>query len=94
MRRNLSFKNERDAFPPPSWLITMEFCSHEFCSSCPDRLVCRCLNVTEAELIQAITAHEIRTLRDLKHQTGAGDGCTCCHSRLQEYIERISLAVV
>lgn len=66
----------------------------EFCSSCPDRVVCRCLNVTESQIIQAVAMHDVNTLRELRHLTGAGDGCTCCHGQLQDYINRVSLAMV
>ena len=31
---------------------------------------------------------ELRSVRDLSQYTGAGEGCTCCHAKLQEYIER------
>lgn len=72
----------------------MESCSPEFCSSCPDRVVCRCLNVTETAIVQAIEQHDLQTIRELKRITGAGDGCTCCHAELKEYLARVSLAVV
>lgn len=72
----------------------MGICSQEHCSSCPDRVVCRCLNVTETQIIQAITTRDVHTIRELKRLTNAGDGCTCCHTQLQEYLDRISLAVV
>jgi bacterioferritin-associated ferredoxin len=72
----------------------MGHCSQEYCSSCPDRVVCRCLNVTETQIIQAITTHDVHTIRELKRLANAGDGCTCCHAQLQEYLDRISLAVV
>jgi bacterioferritin-associated ferredoxin len=52
------------------------------------------LNVTEGQIVEAITTHGAAAIKELKHLTGAGDGCTCCHSELKEYLERISLAVV
>ena len=59
------------------------------CADCSvsERLVCRCLQVTEAVLIQVLTTREIRTLKDLRQHTGAGDGCTACHVRLKRYLE-------
>jgi bacterioferritin-associated ferredoxin len=54
---------------------------------CPGRLVCRCLGVTEAVLIEALVTLEIRTLQDLCRETGAGDGCTACHQLLRRYLE-------
>lgn len=67
---------------------------HEHCHSCPERVVCRCLNVTEDEIVSSITTHELRTIRELRRHTGAGDGCTCCHEALKEYLARYSLTVL
>jgi len=71
----------------------MNYCSTELCSDCPNRVVCRCLKVTEGEIVEAIVNHDLETIRELKRMTGAGDGCTCCHEELETYFERISLAV-
>ncbi len=54
--------------------------------SCPDRIVCRCLRVREETIISAITTLGIRTLRELRVATEAGDGCTCCHAELTQYV--------
>ena len=54
--------------------------------SCPDRVVCRCLKVSETEVIEAITVHGVRTLKELRLITEAGDGCTCCHRELNAYL--------
>jgi bacterioferritin-associated ferredoxin len=58
------------------------------CDGCPDKIVCRCLNVSEAQVIQMIARLELRSVRDLSQHTGAGEGCTCCHAKLEEYLER------
>jgi bacterioferritin-associated ferredoxin len=52
------------------------------------RLVCVCLDVTEAALVEALTGREIKTLKDIRRLTGAGDGCNACHRRLKAYLER------
>jgi NAD(P)H-nitrite reductase large subunit len=70
------------------------FCSPDHCHSCPDKVVCRCLNVTEAELIRAISNQDLRTIREIRRLTGAGEGCTCCHEQIREYLVRHSLTVV
>lgn len=62
------------------------FCSAERCDECPGRIVCRCLQVTESVVIEALTTLEIRTVKDLRRHTGAGDGCTACHTRLRHYL--------
>ena len=54
--------------------------------SCADRIVCRCLKVTEHTIITAITVRGARTVRELRTLTGAGDGCTCCHKELRQYL--------
>lgn len=55
------------------------------CSGCPDRVVCRCLKVTEAVIVEAI-AGGVRTLQELRRATEAGTGCNCCHRELREYL--------
>jgi NAD(P)H-nitrite reductase large subunit len=67
------------------------------CRTCPDtgivgvgraeRVVCRCLQVTESALVEALTTLQLRTLKDVRRHTGAGDGCTACHKRLCRYLE-------
>jgi bacterioferritin-associated ferredoxin len=51
------------------------------------------LNVSEAQVVQMISCLELRTIRDLSQHTGAGEGCTCCHAKLEEYLERFSCEV-
>jgi NAD(P)H-nitrite reductase large subunit len=57
------------------------------CAGCPDRIVCRCLKVTEGVIVGAIVSLGLRTVKDVKAATGAGDGCTCCHRQIRGYIE-------
>jgi bacterioferritin-associated ferredoxin len=57
------------------------------CAGCPKRLVCHCLRVSEADLRQALVTFDLRTIKDVRRHTGAGDGCTGCHRRLATYIE-------
>jgi len=53
-------------------------------------VVCRCLGITEDELVTVLTTLEIRTVHDVRRHTGAGDGCTACHARIQSYIDSYS----
>ena len=62
-------------------------CSPDRCDDCPAKVVCRCLNVTESEIVSVIATLEVRTVKELRSLTGAGDGCTCCHGRLRDYLE-------
>jgi bacterioferritin-associated ferredoxin len=66
----------------------------ETCETCPGKVVCRCLQVTEEQLINLITRLNLRSIREIRQYGGAGDGCTCCHPELERYLERYSLAVV
>ena len=57
------------------------------CAGCPDRIVCRCLRVTEAVVVEAIVTLGLRTVKEVRTATGAGDGCTCCHRHIHAYLE-------
>jgi bacterioferritin-associated ferredoxin len=69
-------------------------CFHtpDACKECPERVVCRCLQVTEAALLQVLTTEQISTLKDLRRRTGAGEGCTCCHDLLRHYLQQHAYA--
>ncbi|MBM63098.1 MAG: hypothetical protein CL484_09140 [Acidobacteria bacterium] len=45
--------------------------------------VCSCLHMTESDLLAKLDGTNIRTIRDLRRLTGAGDGCTACHQTLK-----------
>jgi bacterioferritin-associated ferredoxin len=57
------------------------------CRECPARLICRCIKVDEAAILDALSRHPVRTVKDIRRLTGAGDGCMCCHPKLQRYID-------
>ena len=69
-------------------------CTPERCDTCPGKIVCRCLNVTEEQVVNLITSCGLRSIHEIRQYTSAGDGCTCCHAELAQYLERYSLAVV
>jgi NAD(P)H-nitrite reductase large subunit len=54
--------------------------------SCPDRVVCRCLRVTEETIISAVVTLGLRTVKELRTATEAGEGCGCCHRELHGYL--------
>ena len=62
------------------------------CSGCPAKIVCRCLQVTEAALVEAINCRDLRTLRDVLQHTSAGDGCTCCHTEIRQILAQAACA--
>jgi bacterioferritin-associated ferredoxin len=55
---------------------------------CSDRIVCRCLGVTELELVEALSTEEVRDLKDVRRHTRAGSGCMACHQLIRMYLER------
>jgi bacterioferritin-associated ferredoxin len=58
------------------------------CQTCPGHVVCHCLQVTEETILHALAVFELRTLKDVRQHTGAGDGCTACHRRLRHLLGR------
>lgn len=61
-------------------------CDLTSCAECISGFVCTCMKVTEDELIRVIVSQGIRDLRELRNETGAGDGCMACRRRLQHYV--------
>ena len=53
----------------------------------PSKIVCECLGVSEADLMEAIRKHELQSVKDIAHYTEAGKGCTACHSALKDYLK-------
>jgi bacterioferritin-associated ferredoxin len=69
-------------------------CTPDRCDTCPGRVVCRCLQVTEEEVVTMIATLGLRTVHEVKRATGAGDGCTCCHDDIRKQLQMVnSLAV-
>ena len=62
-------------------------CSSSSCSDCTDRIVCRCFQVKESTVVQVITTLGLRTVKEIRKHTNAGDGCTCCHADLRRLLE-------
>ncbi len=65
-------------------------CSFENCETCPARVVCRCLQVTEDEVVTMIAALGLRTVHEVRSITGAGDGCTCCHDEIRKQLQMVN----
>lgn len=61
-------------------------CSSPSRTECSTRIVCRCLQITEEAVVRAVSTLHLKTVRDICKQTGAGDGCTCCHQALNEIL--------
>jgi NAD(P)H-nitrite reductase large subunit len=70
--------------------IMATFCSHTECDTCPAQVICYCMHVTEDKIVDALQTLGLRTVREVRHQTRAGDGCTACHRRIQGLIDENS----
>lgn len=66
----------------------------ELLSPCPigrtELVVCHCLQVSEAEVMDAIQLYDLRTLDEVRSCTGAGMGCNSCHHQLRGCLDRAS----
>jgi NifU-like protein len=60
------------------------------CGTCPGKVVCHCLQVTEEVVLEAVTTFGLRTVKEVRLHTGAGDGCTACHRTIRRFLDRHS----
>lgn len=51
-----------------------------------ERLICRCLRVSEADIRRALEDLGVGSLRELCAKTGAGGGCCACRRNLKELL--------
>src|SRR5262245_48855646 len=85
MRRNLTKIAPPMSLPQVDHRVCPDPCAGH-CAGCPDRIVCRCLKVTEEVIADAIVSLGLRTVKGVRSATGAGDGCTCCHQHIRELL--------
>lgn len=52
------------------------------------KIICRCLQITETDLLEAVDEGNLRTIREVVCKTGAGDGCTACRKKIVQYLEQ------
>jgi NAD(P)H-nitrite reductase large subunit len=52
------------------------------------KYLCTCLEVTEAQVSEAIVEHRCSTLKQVTACTEAGAGCTVCHPAIKALLER------
>lgn len=56
-------------------------------------VVCRCLDVTDAEIQTAIETCGAESVREVGRCTGAGQGCTVCHRAIRALLENRSAGI-
>ena len=52
-----------------------------------DLVVCKCLGITEVEVIEITRIKKIGSLMELRIESEAGSGCTSCHKKLKQIIK-------
>lgn len=53
-----------------------------------DRALCHCFGVTESRIRQIADECPFATLQTVRQQTHAGGGCTACHRRIKNLLQR------
>lgn len=53
-----------------------------------NEILCRCLQVTHAQVEQAITVFSAETVQDVANLTEAGTGCMCCRRCIRDLIRQ------
>lgn len=51
-----------------------------------DTIVCRCLQVCQSSLVDAVERCALANLQDVARETGAGSGCTACHRTIRRLL--------
>lgn len=51
-----------------------------------DPIVCRCLQVTESTVKDAIATWNLETVKEVCRYTEAGGGCTACHAMIRRHL--------
>jgi bacterioferritin-associated ferredoxin len=63
-------------------------CTHTS-SDCPETIICRCLQISEGTVADAIAICGLSSVKEVCRETGAGGGCTACHARLREMLRKV-----
>ncbi len=50
-------------------------------------VVCRCLDVTDVEILASIETLGAESVKEVGRCTGAGQGCTVCHRTIRALLE-------
>ena len=57
-----------------------------------EEIVCECFGVTDREIEKAVRENHLTTVEEVTNYTKAGGGCTNCHDKIKEIIDRIYAA--
>lgn len=56
------------------------------CPAATEQVICRCLQVTESQVVDCIAVSGAETVREVAGMTGAGSGCLACHCQIKELL--------
>lgn len=78
------------------WVSVMDFghwnnSTAEHAIAEAQRPICRCLNVTESDILEAISEHEPQTVQGVSQICGAGVGCMSCHRHIRRMLNERAL---
>ena len=62
-------------------------------SDCSESIVCHCLGISESAVADAVAVCGLATVKEVCRETGAGSGCTACHTRLRELLRKTSQSI-
>jgi NifU-like protein len=54
-----------------------------------DPIVCRCYQVTRAEILEAVREGDLRTVEEVTARTNAAGGCSSCYDDVQAILDRL-----
>ncbi|PID26439.1 MAG: nitrite reductase [Candidatus Cloacimonadota bacterium] len=55
-----------------------------------EKKICKCHNVLNTEIIEAIESNNLKTIEEVGDETAAGTGCGFCQEEIQEILDDLS----
>ena len=52
-------------------------------------LICKCFAVDEGKIVRAVKENGLKSLSDVIHYTKAGGGCSACHEKIEQVLEKV-----
>ena len=54
-----------------------------------EEIICQCFGITDREIERAVKENHLTTVEEVTNYTKAGGGCTNCHDKIREIIDRV-----
>jgi len=55
-------------------------------------MICKCFAVDEPKIVRAVKENGLTTLTEVIHYTKAGGGCSACHEKIEQVLEKVLAA--